>query len=104
APRCTQSAPALAREIRERRVSSREVVDAHIRRIERVNPILNALTEDRFAAARAEAAAADQRIARGEARVFEGVPCTIKECYGLAGMLQTAGLWSRREYRAPADG
>jgi fatty acid amide hydrolase 2 len=101
---CTKSAVWMAREIRERRLSSREAVDAHIRRIERVNPVINAVTEERFAAARAEADAADARIARGEARPFEGVPCTIKECYGLAGMRMTAGLWARRDHRAPVDG
>ena len=40
---------ALAEKIRRREVSSTEVVDAHIRQVERVNPSLNAMVRTRFA-------------------------------------------------------
>ena len=93
--------------IRARELSSREVVEAHIRRIQAVNPVLNAVTDERFAEARAEAELADQQVASGSpeaSRPFHGVPCTIKECQGLAGMRKTAGLWAHRERRAVEDG
>ena len=49
------SATELADLIHHRDVSSREVVDAHIDRIERVNPLINALANARFDEARREA-------------------------------------------------
>ncbi|HRE26461.1 MAG TPA: amidase family protein, partial [Anaerolineales bacterium] len=53
------SASELARGIRERRFSSSEVVEAHIRRLEAVNPQLNAVVVPLYAQARRDAAAAD---------------------------------------------
>jgi len=47
-PLLSQSASALARMIRSGEVSSEEVVEAHIERIEAVNPRLNAVVADRF--------------------------------------------------------
>lgn len=103
---CALSGTALARMIRERRISSREVVEAHIDRIRLANPTLNAMVAERFDEARAEADAADARVRREPAESlppFLGVPCSIKECFALAGMPQTAGLVSRRGFRATAD-
>jgi fatty acid amide hydrolase 2 len=85
--------------IREKTVTSLDVVEAHIRHIERVNPILNAVVADCFARARAEAKEADRLIREGEAAELpplHGVPCTIKESFALTGMPNTAGLVSRR--------
>ena len=42
---CTKGAGELAALIRARKVTSREVVDAHLARIEEVNPSVNAVTE-----------------------------------------------------------
>ena len=86
----------IARMIRTREVTSRQVVDAHIAQIERVNPSLNAMVRTRFDEARAEAGLADQRVAAGEELPpFLGVPCSIKECFALTGMPNTAGLVAR---------
>jgi fatty acid amide hydrolase 2 len=103
------SAPALslAQMIRRRKVSSLEVVDAHIARIERINGTINALIADRFEAARAEARAADERVAQArdpdELPPLHGVPCSIKEFLEVEGMPNTGGLLARREVRARAD-
>lgn len=102
----TLSALELAAGVRAGRWSSREAVDAHIAEIERVNPVLNAVVFPRFDDARREADAADARLARDGPDglpPFHGVPCTIKECFALTGMPQTAGLVSRAAYRAPED-
>ena len=100
-----RSALELAAAIRAGEVGSREVVEAHIERLERVNPRLNALVADRFDAARAEADAADARIAAapadGDLPFLLGVPCTIKESLGFAGLPQTAGVVARR--KAPCE-
>ncbi len=105
-PLCLKSALELAAMIRAREASSREVVDAHVRQIERVNPALHAVVRDRFDAARAEADAADARLAREGADglpPFHGVPCTIKESFAVEAMPWTAGLVARRDVVAPAD-
>jgi fatty acid amide hydrolase 2 len=92
----TLSATKLAHLIRTREVTSREVVEAHILRIQRANPILNAVVVDRFAQARREADRADAKVKAGEELPpLHGVPCTIKECFALVGMPQTAGLVAR---------
>ncbi|MFW5740001.1 MAG: amidase, partial [Myxococcota bacterium] len=105
-PLLTLSATRLARMIRTRAVSSREVVDAHIRHVEAVNPALNAMVADRFEQAREEARAADERVARedpSELPPLFGVPCSIKEAFALEGMPNTAGLVSRVGSRATTD-
>ncbi len=99
-----RSALSLAAAIRAGEVSSRDVVEAHIARLEAVQPRINALAADRFAAAREEADAADRRVAEadGDERLppLLGVPCTVKESIALAGMPNCAGLLARRDHRA----
>ncbi|HJL30425.1 MAG TPA: amidase, partial [Polyangiaceae bacterium LLY-WYZ-15_(1-7)] len=100
----TLGAAELATLIRERRVRSREVVDAHLAHLRRVNPRLNALVAERFAAAREEAEAADAAADAGvDLGPLHGVPCTIKECFALEGMPWTAGLVARKDVRAETD-
>src|SRR4051812_44430544 len=77
--------------LRAREISSRELVDAHLARIERVNPRLNAIVTLTTESARREADEADRRLARGEARPLEGLPVTIKDTIETAGVRSTAG-------------
>ncbi len=106
-PLLTVSATELALRIRARQLRSRAVVDAHIARIEAVNPALNAVVAERFAAARAEADAADARLAAGAEPAtlppYFGVPCTIKESFALTGMPQSSGLVARKDVVADFD-
>ena len=103
-PLTERSATDLARAIRHRETSSRDVVEAHIERIEFMHERINAVVVDRFDAARADADAADARIAAtayvDELPPFFGVPCTIKESIAMAGMPNCAGLVSRSQYRS----
>ncbi|HLJ80865.1 MAG TPA: amidase [Ktedonobacterales bacterium] len=90
------SATELAARIARGDVSSVDAVEAHIARIEQVNPALNAVVVTRYDEARAEARQADERRARGEPLPpLHGVPITIKECLDLAGYPSTYGLQSR---------
>src|SRR5258708_19296809 len=91
--------------IRGREVTSREVVEAHIARIERVNPELNAVVVERFAEARREAHRADEEMHRVgvELPPLHGGPCTIKECFALSGMPQTPGLVARKGHLSTQD-
>jgi fatty acid amide hydrolase 2 len=101
-PILTSSATTLARAIRERELSAREVVDAHIALLERTARSVNAIAADRYAAAREEAAAADALIAAGKQDVppLLGVPFTVKESIHVAGMPNCAGLVARRDHRS----
>ena len=95
----------LARRIRTGEVRSIEAVEAHIERIEAVNPSLNAMVADRFDRAREEARAADAALASGREDLppFHGVPCSIKECFQLEGMPNSTGLIRRRHVRSTTD-
>ncbi len=85
-------------------LSAAEVVEAHIERIEAVNPRLNAVVVKRYDAARAEAAAIDRSRAQVEALgPLGGVPMTVKESFDVAGTATTAGLTARAGHRAAAD-
>lgn len=98
------SAASLARAIQKRQVSSQEVVDAYLRRIEAINPALNSVVQVRAEEARAEARRADEALARGE-RVgpLHGVPFTVKDTYDVAGMICTCGTKGRAAFVAQQD-
>ena len=88
----------LAAMIRDREVSSREVVQAHLDRIEAVNPALNAIVRLLPEQALAAADAADRAVADGAALgPLHGVPCTVKENIDLAGTPTTQAIprWPR---------
>ncbi|MCA9634678.1 MAG: amidase, partial [Myxococcales bacterium] len=97
----------LARRIRARTLSPVELVDAHIARIEAVNPRINAVIAERFAAAREEAAAAEAQVMRtSDADALPpllGIPFTAKEYIAAEGMPLSGGVWARRHVRAERD-
>jgi len=100
-----RSGLALGRAIRAGELSSRQVVEAHIELLRRLEPALGAIAVDRYDAALEEADAADARIAAAddeqELPPYLGVPCTIKESIGFEGMPNTAGVVARRGTLAP---
>lgn len=97
------SAVSLMRALRAREISSVEVIDAHIDRIEQVNPRLNAVVGKRYEQARQEAKAADARLGKGDPAPLLGVPFTVKEFVAVHGMPQTAGILARRHVVADRD-
>ncbi|XP_042566409.1 LOW QUALITY PROTEIN: fatty-acid amide hydrolase 2-B [Clupea harengus] len=106
------SATQLAQKIRRRELSSVEVVQAYIDRIQEVNPLLNAMVKDRFSAALQEAAQVDilieEETAGGEEALAErlpllGVPLSVKESFALQGMPHTSGLPSKAGVLASVD-
>jgi amidase len=83
----------LAAKIRARDISSREVLEAHLARVEQVNPDLNAVVRVMADEARTAADHADAAIADGSARgIFHGVPISVKENIDLAGTPTTQGM------------
>lgn len=86
------------------RVSSREVVDQHLARIDEVNPRVNAVVRVLADEARAAADAADAMVARGgRLGPLHGVPFTIKDNIDVAGQPTTNGLPVFAEAIAPTD-
>lgn len=94
----------LAAKIRAGEVSSVEVLDAHLARVDAVNGSLNAIVRVLDVEARAAAEAADRAVAAGdELGPFHGVPCTVKENIDLAGTPTTQGVPALAEAIAPVD-
>lgn len=86
------SALRLAQLIREKKVSSVEAVEAFLRQIARVNPLLNAVVTLCADRARMEARLADERLAKGlPIGPLHGVPMTIKDSLDTAGVRTTGG-------------
>lgn len=105
-PLLRASAVELAGGVRRGRVSAVAVVEAHITRLQRVNPRLNALVAERFAAARAEARAADERVRSEPSEALPpllGVPFTVKESLAVTGLPNSGGLVARGHLRAAGD-
>ncbi len=92
-------ATGLARLVRRRDVSPRELVDAAVARIERHNPKLNAIVYKAYDEARA---ASEKPLPDGP---FKGVPFLIKDInLPVAGWPMTNGSAYLKDYRSPADG
>ena len=101
---CALPAAELARSIARREVSAREVVDAHLSRINEVNPTVKAVTAILGASALAEAARIDDAVAHGEPLgPLAGVPFTIKENVDVAGHPTTDGVVAFRDRVAAVD-
>ncbi|MGA8791525.1 amidase family protein, partial [Candidatus Binatus sp.] len=99
-----QSASDLAKRIASRQVSSAEVVEAHLARIEAVNPRVNALVKVLANDARTAAIEADRRVASGGLLgPLHGVPFTIKENIDVAGLPTTWGVPALANALAPLD-
>jgi fatty acid amide hydrolase len=92
------SARAITALIANGELSSTEVVEHFITRLNDVNGKLNAVTADLAESARKAAADVDAARARGESLPpLAGLPVTIKECFDLAGTASTFGLTTRRD-------
>ena len=101
---CIKGAAELAAMIRDRKVTSGDVVDAYLARIKEVNPAVNAVTVTLADQARAAAAAADKAVAAGERLgPLAGVPFTIKENVDVKGSATTWGVKALAEQIASAD-
>lgn len=85
-------------------VGSAELLDLYISRIERYNPIYNFVVAFDLERAKAEAAEADRRRARGEdLDPLGGLPITIKECFEAVGMPASCGFPHLRDHYPKSD-
>jgi len=87
-----KTARAMIEDLAAKRVSARELLDAHVARCDGVNPQLNAVVATDLDRARNEAKAIDDKRARGEPLgALAGIPMTVKDCYDVDGLPATAG-------------
>lgn len=107
------SCSTIVNKIKNKDVTCRHVVECFIKRIEQVNPILNALVDTRFDKALDEADEYDKLIELADTEekislIFDGkplfgVPFTSKESTGAKGMPWTFGLLSRTGIKCDED-
>ncbi len=89
---CFLSATELARRLRTKDISAREVLDAHLTQISRVNPTVNAFVTLAEEQAYAQAALADEAAARGEfLGPLHGLPVAHKDLHETKGIRTTYG-------------
>jgi amidase len=99
-----QGAAELAAMIAGKEASSTEVVEAHLSRIDKVNPHLNAVTRVLGDDARAAAKEADAAVANGEPLgPLHGVPFTVKQNIDLAGCATDNGVPAFAAAISPVD-
>jgi Asp-tRNA(Asn)/Glu-tRNA(Gln) amidotransferase A subunit family amidase len=98
------SAVATAEQIRKKKLSPVELVEAHLSRIEELNPKLNAFVEVDAEGARRQARAAEKAVAGNQPLgPLHGVPLSIKSSIAVAGLRCEAGTRLRAGYVAGED-
>ncbi|MGW6159460.1 amidase family protein, partial [Streptomyces sp. NPDC055144] len=93
-----RTAENLLAALRAGEVTSTELTDEAIARIERDDKATNAVCVPDFDRARAAARGADQARARGEDRPLLGLPVTVKESFNIAGLPTTWGMSPYRDF------
>jgi Asp-tRNA(Asn)/Glu-tRNA(Gln) amidotransferase A subunit family amidase len=97
----------LARQVRARKISPVELVQAHLERIERLNPKLNAFVQVDAERARKQAKAAEAALASRAAAdslgALHGVPVSIKSSIDVEGLGCECGSRLRKGMMAPSD-
>jgi amidase len=100
----TATALQLEDEIRARRVSSRELLEMYVERIEQLGGPINAVVTLDRERAYAEATSADEAAGRGEwSGPLHGLPITIKDAIEVAGMRSTGGARELTEHVPNVD-
>jgi len=94
----------MAEKIRRKELLPSELVEAHLARIEQLNPKLNAFVQVDAESARRQARNADEAVARDpNLGLLHGVPLSIKSSIEVAGMRCEAGTQLRAGQVASQD-
>jgi amidase len=102
---CFLTATELARHIRAKDLSAREVMEAHLVQIDRVNPKVNAIVTLLPERAMAQAKQADEALARGEeVGPLHGLPIAHKDMVPTKGIRTTYGSRIFKDYVPDHDG
>ena len=95
----------IAARVRSRELSAVDVARSHLDRVEKINPAINAIVDSNPTETLAEAAALDDRLARGkDVGCLAGVPVTIKINTDQKGFATTGGLSILKDNIAGSDG
>jgi Asp-tRNA(Asn)/Glu-tRNA(Gln) amidotransferase A subunit family amidase len=98
------SAVSMAEQIRQKKLSPVELVEAHLTRIEKLNPRLNAFVQVDATRARHQASQAETAVMREESLgQLHGVPVSIKSSIDVSGMHCEAGTRLRAGHVAEKD-
>ncbi|MDE2378266.1 amidase [Bradyrhizobium sp.] len=98
-----ESATGLTAALAAKKVSSVELTQDAIGRIERHDGKINAVCVRDFDRALADAREADAARARGDSRPLLGLPLTVKESFNVAGLPTTWGYVPQKNYKAAED-
>jgi amidase len=98
-----RSAKELAAALAQKKVSSAELLEYSIKRIETFDPRINAVVVRDFDRARVAAKAADEALARGERRPLLGIPMAVKESFNIAGLPTTWGIPKFKDFTPTED-
>src|SRR5262245_18645089 len=99
----TRTLAQLAQDLRARRVSATELTKHFLARIERFGPALNAFVTVTAEQALAQAAAADRKLAAGDAPPLAGVPIAHKDIFCTAGVKTSCGSKMLDNFVSPYD-
>ena len=89
---CYMSACDMAEKIKTQEISSLEIAETFIERIEKINPIINAYCTPTFDLAREMAKKADERVKKGEKfGTINGIPTSFKDILETKGIKTTYG-------------
>ena len=99
----TRTLAQLAGDLRARRVSATELTRHFLARIERFDEALNAFVTVTAEQALAQAAAADRRLAKGDATLLTGIPLAHKDIFCTAGVKTSCGSKMLDNFVAPYD-
>lgn len=84
-------------------LTSVELTEHYLRRIERLNPALNAYLQVDTDGAMAAAAKADQRLQAGDGNALTGIPIAHKDIFCTKGLKTTCGSRMLENFVAPYD-
>jgi aspartyl-tRNA(Asn)/glutamyl-tRNA(Gln) amidotransferase subunit A len=93
----------MSQALRERRISSVELAQAHLNRIAAIEPVLGSYVTVTAGTALEQARLADERIAGGTAGPLTGVPMQLKDNLSTKGIVTTCSSRMLEEYVPPYD-
>lgn len=94
----------LCKAILSKKVSSKELVNVYLDRIEEVNPKLNAVVHISADEAREQADHADKKLAEGKiSGPLHGIPMTVKDSFDTKDMISTGGTKGRANFTPSKD-
>ncbi|XP_073817394.1 fatty-acid amide hydrolase 2-A-like [Musca autumnalis] len=113
-PLLLKSVTELLTDLKEKKLTSEQIVTTYIARIKEVNARLNAVIENRFLEAIKEARHADNLISKAKDEVqllmlfsqypLLGIPFTVKEACAVKGLSYCVGSVARQGEKSPENG